>query len=214
MIAKLPAALRARFDAYAEGVNAWIAKIAADPSLQPLEFAALQLTPAPWRPIDSASIGVQLARTIPSSDGTELANWEALRKLGPKRFAKLLPLRRKDQVATIPAADGRFPSTPGRTRKDERLGYKRSRNVPARPESAEGRGDGLHCAVPRRLERLGGPRQRQPLVAVPRPAAGLRDPRAARRARGAPARARRRAASRPRACRSSASAATTTSRGR
>ena len=127
MIAKLPAALRARFDAYAEGVNAWIAKIAADPSLQPLEFAALQLTPAPWRPIDSASIGVQLARTIPSSDGTELANWEALRKLGPKRFANLLPLRRKDQVSTIPAADGRFPSTPGRTRKDERIGYKRSR---------------------------------------------------------------------------------------
>jgi penicillin G amidase len=127
MIAKLPAALRARFDAYAEGVNAWIAKIAADPSLQPLEFAALQLTPAPWRPIDSASIGVQLARTIPSSDGAELENWAALRKLGPKRFANLLPLRRKDQVSTIPAADGRFPSTPGRTRKDERLGYKRSR---------------------------------------------------------------------------------------
>ena len=127
MINRLPAELRARFDAYAEGVNAWIAKIAADPSLQPLEFAALQLTPAPWRPVDSASIGVQLARTIPSSDGTELENWEALRKLGAKRFARLLPLRRKDQVATIPAADGRFPSTPGRTRKDERIGYKRSR---------------------------------------------------------------------------------------
>jgi penicillin G amidase len=124
---RLPAPLRARFDAYAEGVNLWIAKIKADPSVNPLEFAALQLTPAPWRPIDSASIGVQLARTIPSSDGAELANWEALRKLGPKRFARLLPLRRKGQLATIPASEGRFPSTPGRTRKDERLGYARSR---------------------------------------------------------------------------------------
>jgi acyl-homoserine lactone acylase PvdQ len=127
MVARLPAALRARFDAYAEGINAWIARIAADPSLQPLEFAALQLTMAPWRPVDSASIGVQLARTIPSDDGRELENWAALRKLGAKRFAKLLPLRRKGQVATIPASEGRFPSTPGRTRKDERIGYTRSR---------------------------------------------------------------------------------------
>jgi penicillin G amidase len=127
LTAKLPAQLRARFSAYAEGINAWIAKTKADPSLAPKEFALLQLDMAPWRTVDSASIGVQLARTIPSDDGAELDNWAALRKLGPKRFAKLLPLRRKDQVATIPASEGRFPSTPGRTRKDERIGYKRSR---------------------------------------------------------------------------------------
>ena len=92
-----------------------------------------------------ASIGVQLARTIPSGDGNELANWEALRKLGPKRFNRLLPLRRKGQVATIPASAGKFPSTPGRTRKDERAGYKRSQRflkglkAPAATSTASGK---------------------------------------------------------------------------
>jgi penicillin G amidase len=126
MLKKLPASLRARFGAYAEGVNAWIAKVNADPTKVPLEFTLLGLKMSPWRAVDSASIGVQLARTIPSGDGNELANWEALHKLGPKRFNSLLPLRRKGQVATIPASAGKFPSTPGRTRKDERVGFKRS----------------------------------------------------------------------------------------
>ena len=126
MLRRLPKALRARFSAYADGVNAWLAQIAADPSKRPLEFVALNLKPAPWRPVDSAAIGVQLARTIPSDDGRELENWRALRRLGAKRFNALLPLRRKGQVATIPASAGRFPSTPGRTRRDERIGFKRS----------------------------------------------------------------------------------------
>jgi penicillin amidase len=127
MLRRLPAQLRARFAAYGEGINAWIAKVNADPTKNPLEFTALNLKMAPWRPVDSAAIGVQLARTIPSGDGRELENWTALRKLGANRFNRLLPLRRKGQVATIPASAGRFPSAPGRTRKDERIGYKRSR---------------------------------------------------------------------------------------
>ena len=126
MLGKLPASLRARFDAYAEGINLWLGRLQADPSLRPNEFVLLGLTPAPWRAVDSASVGVQLARTIPSDDGRELENLKALRKLGAKRFNRLLPLRRADQVATIPASEGRFPSTPGRTRKDERAGFARS----------------------------------------------------------------------------------------
>ena len=126
MLNRLPASLRARFDAYAEGVNLWLDKLEADPSLRPNEFVLLGLTPAPWRAVDSASVGVQLARTIPSSDGRELENLKALRKLGAKRFNRFLPLRRPGQVATIPASEGRYPSNPGRTRKDERAGFKRS----------------------------------------------------------------------------------------
>jgi penicillin G amidase len=124
---KLPAALRARFDAYADGVNAWIAKVAADPSLRPREFALLGLTPAKWTALDSASIGVQLARTVPSDDGRELQNWQALRSLGAKRFARYLPLRQPRTVATVPAARGTYPSQPGRSRSDEKKGYKASR---------------------------------------------------------------------------------------
>jgi penicillin amidase len=125
---KLPRALRARFDAYADGVNAWIAKVAVDPSLQPREFALLGLNPAKWTAIDSASIGVQLARTIPSDDGRELDNWKGLRALGAKRFARYLPLRQRKPVTTVPASRGRFPSQPGRSRSDEKKGYKASRS--------------------------------------------------------------------------------------
>ena len=121
---RLPKVLQTRFDAYAEGVNAWLARMEADPSLRPNEFVLLNLTPKPWRAVDSASIGVQLARTIPSDDGRELQNWEALRKLGSKQFDRLLPLRRPGRVVTIPASEGSFPSNPGRTAKDERAGFK------------------------------------------------------------------------------------------
>jgi penicillin G amidase len=126
LLGRVPAALRARFDAYAEGVNLWLERLQADPSLRPNEFVLLGLTPAPWRAVDSASVGVQLARTIPSDDGRELENWRALRRLGARRFNRFLPLREAGQVATIPASEGRYPSNPGRTRKDERAGFKRS----------------------------------------------------------------------------------------
>ena len=122
----LPADLRARFDAYADGVNLWLDRLKADPSLRPNELVLLGLEMAPWRAVDSASVGVQLARTIPSDDGHELENWKALRELGARRFNRYLPLRRGGQVATVPASEGRFPSNPGRTRKDERAGFKRS----------------------------------------------------------------------------------------
>jgi penicillin amidase len=126
MFNRLPRALRDRFGAYADGVNAYAAKVAADPSLEPLEFKLLGLKFSPWKPLDSVRIGIQLARTIPSSDGAELENWQMLRSIGTKRFAALLPLRRKGQVTTVPAADGSFPSDPGRTRGDEKAGLKAS----------------------------------------------------------------------------------------
>ena len=66
---RLPARLRARFDAYAEGVNAWMRRVAADPSLRPREFALLDLTPAPWTPLDSAAIGVPRARPRAADGG-------------------------------------------------------------------------------------------------------------------------------------------------
>ena len=50
MLNRLPAALRARFDAYADGVNAYLARREANPALRRHEFALLQLEPAPWTP--------------------------------------------------------------------------------------------------------------------------------------------------------------------
>jgi penicillin amidase len=152
----LPADLRERLDAYAEGVNAWLARVRADPSLRPRELVLLGLTPAAWSPLDSAAIGVQLARTVPSGDGAELGNWRALRALGAKRFARMLPLRRRGSPVTVPASSGRFPSQPGRTRRDERRGYAASRRYlaglkppPASASAARtpARGGSFHYAL-------------------------------------------------------------------
>src|SRR3954464_1544598 len=126
MYNRLPASLRAWFSAYADGINAYEARMKADPSLTPKEFALLHLSPAPWSPLDSAAIGIQLARTIPNSDGQELLNARALRALGAKRFDRLLPVRTPHSYTTIPASEGSFPSQPGRTRAQERAAFKRS----------------------------------------------------------------------------------------
>jgi penicillin G amidase len=134
-IAKLPENLRARFTSYVDGVNAWIEEVRDDPRKLPGEFPAVGLSgPADWSVRDSAAIGVFLARTVPSDDGEELNNLRALRGLGAKTFGRLLPLRIRGQVPTIPRSEGLFPSQPGRSRRQERRAYRRSRaflrNVP------------------------------------------------------------------------------------
>lgn len=125
-LAAVPPELRARFDAYRDGVNAWIQRTREDPSLLPGEFAALGTAPADWSSLDSAAIGVFLARTVPSGDGEELANMRALAALGRRRFNDLLPLRIRGQVPTVPRSEGLFPSQPGRTRAQERRAFRRS----------------------------------------------------------------------------------------
>jgi penicillin amidase len=136
---KLPAEFKERFNAYTDGVNAWIARVRIDPSQLPGEFGALGVLPADWTIYDSLSIGVFLARTVPSGDGAELQNARALKGAGTKNFEKLLPLRTPGAVPTVPKEDGSFPSQPGRSRKQEKAAFARSRKfldsieLPARP---------------------------------------------------------------------------------
>jgi penicillin G amidase len=128
MFRRLPAAMRARTQAYVDGVNAWIAHVRQTPADMPNEFSALKVPLRNWTLLDSLRIGVLLARTIPSGDGNELQNLAALRSLGPKRFDEYLPVRGvPGEVRTIPASAGVFPSRPGRTRAQERAAYARSR---------------------------------------------------------------------------------------
>jgi penicillin G amidase len=126
MFQKLPAALRARWQAYIDGINAWIAHVRQTPADMPSEFTTLNVPLTDWTLLDSLRIGVQLARTIPSGDGAELQNLGALRELGPKRFDQYLPLRVPGEIRTIPARAGSFPSRPGRTRAQEKAAYTRS----------------------------------------------------------------------------------------
>src|SRR4051812_38946567 len=128
MFRRLPASMRARTQAYVDGVNAWIAHARQTPADMPNEFSALKVPLRNWTLLDSLRIGVLLARTIPSGDGNELQNLAALRSLGPKRFDEYLPLRGvPGEVRTVPASAGVFPSRPGRTRTQERAAYVRSR---------------------------------------------------------------------------------------
>src|SRR3954468_21370344 len=127
MFQKLPTTLRARTQAYVDGVNAWIAHVRQTPSDMPSEFTALGVPLRDWTLLDSLRIGVLLARTIPSGDGNELQNLAALRKLGAKRFDQYLPLRIAGEIPSIPARTGSFASRPGRTPAQEKAAYARSR---------------------------------------------------------------------------------------
>ena len=126
MIAAIPARLRRRTEAYRDGINAWAAKVRSDPSKLPGEFAALAVAVPTWTLRDTARIGIFLARTVPSGDGREMENARALKELGARGFSKLLPLRTKGRVPTVPKEHGVFPSQPGRTAKQERAAYART----------------------------------------------------------------------------------------
>jgi hypothetical protein len=126
MVAALPSAARTRIEAYRDGINAWIAHVSGSPRDLPAELAARGVPIEPLSTRDLAAMAVQIIRTIPSQDGLELANLLALRASGPRALEALLPLRTPGTVATIPAEEGRFPSQPGRTRRDERVGFRRS----------------------------------------------------------------------------------------
>ena len=125
--AHLPKRFRKRTLAYIAGVNAWIAHVRRTPGDLPPEFSTLKVSLKRWGLLDTLRIGVLLARTIPSGDGAELENLRALRALGPKKFAELLPLSVPGEITTIPAGAGTFPSVPGRTRGEARAAYARSR---------------------------------------------------------------------------------------
>jgi penicillin G amidase len=123
----LPKRLRRRTLAYVAGVNAWIAHVRRTPADLPAEFGALDVPLRRWGLLDTLRVGVLLARTIPSGDGNELDNLRALRALGPKRFARLLPLSVPGEITTIPGNAGPFQSVPGRSRAEARAAYARSR---------------------------------------------------------------------------------------
>ena len=128
--AGLPAAFRRRFEQYRDGINAWIDHVSRTPSDMPGEFAAVGIAvPDPWTVRDSVAIGVYLARTIPTNsdpEGLELANLRGLRLGGTAALERLVPLRTPGALPTIPAREGRFPSQPGRTRRQERAALARS----------------------------------------------------------------------------------------
>ena len=178
MLARIPPHLRRRAEAYRDGINAWSAQARNDPTKLPGEFPALGITPPTWTLLDTARVGVFLARTVPSSDGREIENARALKELGPGGFSKLLPLRTKGRVSTVPREKGLFPSQPGRTRRQERAAYARSQrfvaglSLPSATASLASRqresrrllprGGSYMWAIGRRAKKVGRKRYRRP----------------------------------------------------
>jgi penicillin G amidase len=132
MASRIPRPLYARLEAYRDGVNAWIAEVRQDPNKLPGEFPALGVQLEDWQAEDSLRVGVFLARTVPSGDGLELDNAHALRSVGPRAFDRLLPLRTPRRITTVPRSEGLFPAQPGRSRRQERRAFARSRRFLAR----------------------------------------------------------------------------------
>ena len=66
---RLPPEMKARYESYRQGVNAWIAETRSDPEKLPGEFVALGALPDDWGVLELVRIGVYLARTVPSGDG-------------------------------------------------------------------------------------------------------------------------------------------------
>src|SRR6185503_19384964 len=105
MIESLPGDLKTRWQQYADGVNAWIAQVRADPSKVPAEFAALGAMPEDLQVTEMAAIGIYLARTTPSDDGEELADLEGFQAIGAKAFNRVFPLRTPGQFGTVPKSN-------------------------------------------------------------------------------------------------------------
>ena len=122
----LPPAFQARYTAYASGINAWVARVNSTPTDMPAEYPALGITPTHFTPEDLIAIGAYLARTTPNTDGTDLLDMQAIEASGPAKWGRILPLRIPGQIATIPRANGLFPSVPGRTPAQERAALARS----------------------------------------------------------------------------------------
>lgn len=154
MLDRLSGDMKERWQNYADGVNAWIAEAKQDPDKMPAEFAAVGIPegPADIQVHEMVALGIFLARTVPSDDGEEMANLEAFQAVGPKVFNRVFPLRTPGQIGSVPLSAGLFPSRPGRTRKDERIAFRRSskyaKNLPL--PAAEGSATGT--AASRRFQ--------------------------------------------------------------
>jgi penicillin amidase len=89
---------RAALQAYARGVNSFIASL--DEKSLPTEFRILKFRPAPWRPADSLVIGKLFAEALNNSWQTDLMRM-ALAGLPKDRQAALLPSTSPLDIITV-----------------------------------------------------------------------------------------------------------------
>ncbi|MDQ3982649.1 MAG: penicillin acylase family protein, partial [Actinomycetota bacterium] len=110
-------------EAYAAGVNQYIAELRTSPDRCPAEYNALgnpcpEPDPADWTPIDTLYIAILQLRVFGETAGTELQNAGLYAhlvdklgaKLGPKVYGDLVSRNDPRSATSIAPSDGRFPS--------------------------------------------------------------------------------------------------------
>ena len=107
------------FQAYADGVNAYISSLKEPPE----EYARLGIAPEPWSPVDSVAIGRGMAWGLSSDLGIEIAIGVIVKLVGEKTVMKLLPFEGVDPITIVqPDEMSSFPEKEFDDRIAERLG--------------------------------------------------------------------------------------------
>ena len=96
--AKLDAETRGNLEAYAAGVNAFLAT---DPVL-PVEFHVFRMTPEPWKPADSVGWLLVMSWDLSSNWRSELGRLRFAAKLGRERAQEIIPPYPGDPVLPLP----------------------------------------------------------------------------------------------------------------
>ncbi len=105
MAEKLDAETMASLEAYARGVNAFLAE---EPVL-PLEFLAMRVRPEPWRVEDSLGWMLVMAWDLSGNWRTELARLRLSAKLAPAQLAQFLAPYPGDPVQPLPDFRALYP---------------------------------------------------------------------------------------------------------
>lgn len=95
---KLDADTRAQLEAYAAGVNAFLAS---DPVL-PIEFQVFRIRPEPWKPEDTLGWLLVMAWDLSSNWRLELGRLRYANAMGPERAAEFLPPYPGDKPWPLP----------------------------------------------------------------------------------------------------------------
>lgn len=98
IVAKLDNETRAGLEAYAAGVNAYLAT---RPTL-PVEFIAMRVEPEPWKPADSVAWLLVMSWDLSGNWRSELGRLRYAAKLGPEKAAEFLPVYPGDKPVPFP----------------------------------------------------------------------------------------------------------------
>lgn len=105
-VANMAPDTRAAFDAYAEGVNAWLSS---PNTKRPPELILMGIEPEPWRPADSAIWGRLMALMLAGNWTTELLRAQLASRLDDQQIADLWPGEPDSAPTTLTAAPEAAP---------------------------------------------------------------------------------------------------------